>query len=60
MKQFHVGCIACILPVTKSNAVPLFPQILMNVPLGELSARDLGTVSILLEATCAGVIKALT
>lgn len=54
-----MGCIDCILPVTKSNAVPLFPQISMNVLLGELSVHDLGTASILLEATCAGVIKAL-
>lgn len=43
----------------KNNAVPLFPQILMNVLLEESSAHDLGTVSILLEATFAGVIKAL-
>lgn len=57
--QFNIDTIDCILTVMKNNAVPLFPQILMNVLLEESSAHDLGTVSILLEATFAGVIKAL-
>lgn len=57
--QFHLDSIHCIFTVIKNNTVPLFPQILMNVLLGEFSAHALGTASILLGATFAGVIKAL-
>lgn len=56
---FNLDSRDCILTLIKNNTVSLFPQILMNVLLGELSVHDLGTASILLEATFAGVIKAL-
>lgn len=57
--QLLLDSIHCLLTVIKNNTVPLFPQMLMNVLLGGFSAHDSGTASILLEATFAGVIKAL-
>lgn len=57
--QLNLDSIHCLLIVIKNNTVPLFPQMLMNVLPGEFSAHDSDTVSILSEATFAGVIKAL-